>query len=691
MRLIISEKPSVAQTIAAVLGAKERKDGCIQNEDTIVTWCIGHLVALAPAHLYDGRYAKWKREDLPILPDNWQLVISEGTKKQFTVLNKLLNDPRVDTVVCATDAGREGELIFRLVYEKCGCTKPVKRLWISSLEENAIRNGFLSLRDGHEYDPLYQAALCRAKADWLVGINATRLFSLLYAQKLIVGRVVSPTLALIVVREAAITAFQPETFYTVQINGGFPAQSERIISKEAAEQIQNACNLQTAVVQKIEQKKKTEKPPKLYDLTTLQRDANRIFGYTAQQTLDYAQSLYEKKMITYPRTDSRYLTHDMASKLTGLVRQVAMKLPFTAVLDLQVHPEQVIADAKVSDHHAIIPTMPNGQYISLPLPEQDVFNLIALRLICAVGDAHVYDETTATLECAGNTFHAKGKTIRQMGWQIPEHIFRGSLGSRTAPRTEQVLTLPELTEGKVIHSVAASVKEGKTTSPKHFNEDSLLGAMETAGAEDMPEDAERKGLGTPATRAGTIEKLVNTGFIERWGDKNIKHLLPTAKGMALITVLPEQLQSPAMTAEWEQRLKQIERGEDHAEDFLRDISIMLEQLTKTAQPIPGADTLFPSDRVKLGNCPCCGGAVSETPKGFFCENSTCHFGLWKNNKFLVSKGKPPTAEMMTRLLKDGKVALTGLWSAQKKKTYNALLIMEHDNDGSPRFRLAFHE
>lgn len=697
MELIIAEKPSVAQTIAAVLGAKQRKEGYYQGANAIVTWCVGHLVELAPAHLYNERYAKWRREDLPILPGYWEYIVSEKSRKQFAVLNRLLHDQRVETVVCATDAGREGELIFRLVYGKCGCTKPVKRLWISSLEESAIRNGFNTLKDGHDYDLLYQAALCRAQADWLVGINATRLYSLLYGQKLNVGRVMTPTLSLIVSREAAISAFHPEIFYTVQISGGFIAQMERIASKEAAEGIRSTCHLKTAVVQKIGRKAKTEKPPKLYDLTTLQRDANRTYGYTAQQTLDYTQSLYEKKLITYPRTDSRYLTHDMADMLPELVQEVAHKLPFAAGLDLPVHPAQVINDAKVSDHHAIIPTqtMPHEHLLNLPMGERDIFTLITLRLLCAVGDAYCYDETTVTLDCEGHIFTAKGQAVRQMGWQIPQNTFRGSLGSRAEPREEQAYPIPELTEGQRICPVLASVKEGRTTPPKHYTEDSLLGAMETAGAEEMPEDVEWqtasvcKGLGTPATRAGIIEKLVKVGLVERKGDKKVKVLLPTAKGVALITVLPEQLQSPSMTAEWEQRLKQIEDGEADADGLLHDITTMMQELTRTVQPVPGAETLFPSGRIKLGSCPCCGAPVSETPKGFFCENRTCRFGIWKDNKFLTSKGKPPTAQMMTILLHEGSVRLTDLQSQKTKKTYDATMVMEQAEDGSPRFRLVF--
>ncbi len=691
MRLVVTEKPSVAKTIASVIGADTRKDGYYLGSDYIVSWCVGHLVQLAQPQQYDDRYAKWKREDLPIVPHHWEYIVSDGTKKQFEVLKKLFHDSRVDTVICATDAGREGELIFRLVYNQCSCKKPVMRLWISSLEDRAIRNGFRDLKDGKDYDLLYEAALCRAQADWLVGINASRLFSLLYGQKLHVGRVMSPTLALITNREEAIEKFTPEAFYTVQLNCGFLALTERIPSKETAEKIRDACHGQTAAVTSVQRKTQKEQPPKLYDLTTLQRDANRIYGYTAQQTLDYAQSLYEKQMITYPRTDSRFLTHDMAVKMHEWVREVARVFPFSAGLTINVYSGQVTDDAQVTDHHAIIPTpsMPYANIKNLPMGEMDILNLIALRLLCAVGDAYSYDETTVTLECGGHTFTAKGKTIRKMGWQVLENTFRGSLGSRTEPRNEQANALPDLLEGQSLSPSDVSIKEGKTTPPKHYTEDSLLGAMETAGIEDMPEDAERKGLGTPATRAGILEKLVALGMIERKGDKKTKHLMPTTKGNAMTVVLPAQLQSPLMTADWEQRLKRIEHAQEYPEDFLRDITAMLESLVQTAKPVPHADTLFPSGREKLGNCPCCGAAVSETPKGFFCEKRTCRFGIWKDNKFLISQGKPPTAQMMRSLLNDGRVKLTGLYSQAKKKTYDATLIMEQDEEGNPRFRLEF--
>ena len=444
MRVILAEKPSVAQSIAAVLGADQKKNGYLQGENDIVSWCIGHLIELAPPEIYDARYAKWRREDLPIVPSAWESVVSDGTKKQFAVLKDLLNRTDVDEVVCAKDAGREGELIFRMVYEKTGCTKPVKRLWISSLEESAIRDGFRSLKPDSAYDALYRAALCRARADWLVGINGTRLYSRLYGTKLNVGRVMTPTLAMVAQREREIAAFQVEPFYTVQLSCGFPAQSERMKTREEAEQIRAACHCKKAAVKQIERRQKKEKPPKLYDLTALQRDANRIYGYTAQQTLDYAQTLYEKKLATYPRTDSRFLTHDLRDRLPALIECVAQVLPFANGLPLAVHADQVICDEKVSDHHAIIPTqnMTREALAQLPMGERSILTLLAVRLLAATGEPCETDEVTVTLDCEGHDFTAKGSTVRQMGYRMFEETFRGSLGSRE--RKEQEYPIPPL-------------------------------------------------------------------------------------------------------------------------------------------------------------------------------------------------------------------------------------------------------
>lgn len=694
MQLVIAEKPSVAQSIAAVLGATKKESGYLIGAGYIVSWCVGHLVELAMPHLYDERYSKWQWDDLPILPEAWQYMVSDATHKQFNILHALMHDARVDTIVCATDAGREGELIFRLVYQQCECTKPIKRLWISSLEESAIRGGFLALRDGQDFDRLYQAALCRTQADWLVGINATRLYSLMYGQTLNVGRVMSPTLALIVSREAAIMGFQAEPFYTVQISCGFLAHTERMADREEAERIQQLCNLQTAIVKAIETKQKSEKPPKLYDLTNLQRDANRLFGYSAQQTLDYAQSLYEKKLLSYPRTDSRYLTSEMTQMVSQLAPAVAAIFPYTTGLNLPVNAAQVIDDSKISDHHAIIPTqtMVQGNLVSLPMGEADILQMVCVRLLCAVGNPHIWDETIVKLECEGVPFTAKGKTIRQMGWRIPETTYQGSIGGRISKEpSEREYAIPELKRGQELGPVVAILKEGKTTPPKHYTEDSLLAAMESAGAEDAPEDAERKGLGTPATRAGILEKLIFTGFVIRKGDKRTKYLMPTPKGVALITILPEQLQSPLLTAEWEQRLKRIERGEESADAFMQDIRTMLTDLKVAAKPIKGAETLFPSQKESIGACPRCGRPVIENEKGFFCTNKGCHFAIWKDNKYLTGQKISINRQLVLPLVRDGRVQLNNLRSKRTGKPYSAMLVVECQDDGTPRFRFEFNK
>ena len=691
MRVILAEKPSVAQSIAAVLGADQKKNGYLQGENDIVSWCIGHLIELAPPEIYDARYAKWRREDLPIVPSVWESVVSDGTKKQFAVLKDLLNRTDVDEVVCATDAGREGELIFRMVYEKTGCTKPVKRLWISSLEESTIRAGFQALKPGSAYDALYRAALCRAQADWLVGINGTRLYSRLYGTKLNVGRVMTPTLAMVAQREKEIAAFQVERFYTVQLSCGFPAQSGRIKTRDEAERIRASCHCKKAAVKQIERRQKKEKPPKLYDLTALQRDANRIYGYTAQQTLDYAQTLYEKKLATYPRTDSRFLTHDLRDRLPALIECVAQVLPFANGLPLAVHTQQVIRDEKVSDHHAIIPTqnMTREALAQLPMGERSILTLLAVRLLAATGEPCETDEVTVTLDCEGHDFTAKGSTVRQMGYMVFEETFRGSLGSRE--RKGQEYPIPPLEIGQTVGPVVATIREGQTTPPKRYTEDTLLAAMETAGAKDAPEDAERKGLGTPATRAGTLEKLVDVGFVVRRGEQKAKSLYPTEKAAALIAVLPENLRSPMMTAQWEQRLKRIEHGQEEAAGFMDDIVRMVTELVQSAQPVPDAQKLFPSDRPSVGTCPCCGAAVTETAKGFFCESRICRFGIWKDNRFFAQIGQSVNKSVVEALIRDGAAKLKGLRSKKTGRRYDATLKMMCGEQGVPRFQMEFEK
>ena len=691
MKLVIAEKPSVAQSLAAVIGAAARKDGYLEGNGWRVSWCVGHLAGLADADAYNPDYAKWRYDDLPILPEPWQMVVSKDKKKQFDVLKQLMNAPDVTEVVNACDAGREGELIFRAVYELAGCTKPMKRLWISSMEDSAIREGFANLRPGADYDGLHQAALCRAKADWLVGINATRLFSVLYHRTLNIGRVMSPTLALIVQREAEIDAFKPVPFYTVALElPGFSAASSRMDNKGTAEQLRQASEGGMATVKQVERKDKTEKPPALYDLTTLQRDANRLLGFTAQQTLDYLQNLYEKKLCTYPRTDSRYLTSDMAEGLPVLVNLVANAMPFRKGIAISCDAAVVINDKKVTDHHAVIPTrnIRDVDLSALPVGERAILELVALRLLCAVAPPYTYAETAVTVECDGAEFTAKGRTVKQPGWRELDAAYRASMKNAEPDKDTEDKSLPELAEGQALPVAGAAVKEGKTTPPKHFTEDTLLSAMETAGKDDMPEDAERKGLGTPATRAGILEKLVSTGFLERKKSKKTVQLLPSHDALSLITVLPEQLQSPLLTADWEYRLGEIERGELAPEDFMDGICAMLKELVGTYQVIKGSEYLFTPPREVVGKCPRCGGEVAEMQKGFFCQDKSCKFAIWKNSKWWAAKRKQPTKTIVAALLKDGRARVTGLHSEKSGKTYDATVVLE-DTGQYVNFKLDF--
>ena len=684
MKLVLAEKPSVAQSIAKVLGANKREDGYLEGNGYVVSWCVGHLVELAQPEAYDAKYSKWAYADLPIFPADWRYEVSSGTKKQFGILKKLMARDDVASLVCATDAGREGELIFRLVYHKAGCRKPFERLWISSMEDSAIREGFENLRSGTEYDALYEAALCRERADWIVGINATRLFSTLYGQTLNVGRVMTPTLAMAVMREAAIAAFKPEPFYTVQIGlDGFTAASERFKKKSDAEAVSKDCSI--AAVTKSERKEKSEKPPALYDLTSLQRDANRVLGYTAQQTLDYTQNLYEKKLVTYPRTDSRYLTDDMAHNLPDLVNMAFHTFPAPGVDKVPVHAEQVVDNKKVTDHHAIIPTreLQKCNLNELPKGELAILQLISTRLFVAVGDPHRYAETVIELDCGGTAFSAKGKTILHNGWKA---LARKS-GSTKSDEKEQVLS--SVSVGDEMAVISTEIKEGKTSPPKHYTEDTLLQSMETAGADEMPDEVERKGLGTPATRAGIIEKLVRIGFLERKGDKKTKHLIPTHKGTALVTVMPEQIQSPSMTADWEEKLLLIEKGEYASEDFMDEIKDVIAGLIQNYEVIRDSEVLMSKESNAVGKCPVCGSSVEEKAKAFFCSNRSCKFALWKNNRYFESIGKSMTSATAQKLLGSGKINLKGCKSAKTGNTFDATVYMEVFEDGKTRFNMEF--
>ena len=584
-----------------------------------------------------------------------------------------------------TDAGREGELIFRLVYQQTGCKKPVFRLWLSSMEESAIREGFANLKPSTEYDALYNAALCRERADWMVGINASRLFSCLYGRPLAVGRVMTPVLAMTVVREAEIAAFIPEKFYTVAIEfaGGGTASSRRFSQKADAVALLTSCRKEAyAVVQDVERKEKSENPPQLYDLTTLQRDANRLLGFTAQQTLNYAQSLYEKRLITYPRTDSRFLTEDMAESLPGLASGTAAI--FGAEEKLLVHVQQVINGSKVTDHHALLPTasVARADLSALPAGEMSILRLIAARLLCAVGEPYRYAETVLTTICAGEEFSAKGKVVLDEGWKSIEHRVLGDLLSKK----KEFAALPDVQRQSRCSIAGAELKEGQTSPPKHYNEDLLLSAMQSAGADSMEDDVERTGIGTPATRAATIEKLVQKGFLERKGDRKSKILLPTEKGRALVTVMPEQIQSPEMTADWENKLLRIERGEMEPEEFMTEIKEMVSSLVNTTEAVKGANALM-KNKV-IGACPNCGTNVVEREKGWFCENRECRFALWKDNAYFKRLGKHLDGRVVDKLLRDGRVRLKDCKSA-KGKTYNATVLLSAESDGRSKFSLEF--
>ena len=686
--LIVTEKPSVARTISKVLGVTTCRDGYLEGCGYLISWCVGHLVELAPPGVYDPRLERWDRADLPILPERWQYLVSSSTKKQFDVLCKLMHRSDVDRIVCATDAGREGELIFRLVYQECGCRKPVSRLWISSMEDAAIRAGFANLKPSTEYDSLYKAALCRERADWLVGINATRLFSCLHGVTLNVGRVMTPTLAMTVEREAAIAAFKPEPFYIIQLQtGGCMASSERFKEKAQAEELLAECRKSSqALVQKSERRERSERPPALYDLTTLQRDANRMLGFSAQQTLDYTQALYEKKLVTYPRTDSRYLTEDMAAGLPGLAMDTAVAFGFRGAIP--VHGKQVIHNQKVSDHHAILPTQSVARVdlSSLPAGEGSILRLIAARLLSAVGEPYRYAETTVQIECAGQTFTAKGKTVLDEGWKAVE---RAILGDTAEKDKEKLGILPEVQGQETLPILDAELKEGKTSPPKHFTEDTLLAAMESAGADSIPEEAERRGIGTPATRAATIEKLVQKGFMARDGGSKTKHLIPTEKGRGLIAAMPEQLKSPAMTAEWETKLTQIEKGQYAPEQFMEEIESMMKSLVNQYANTPNAPAKAASGAPVVGTCPHCGSDVAEREKGWFCTNRECRFVIWKDNAFFNRLGKHPTRQVVDKLLRDGRARLKDCKSQRTGKTYNATVMLTTEADGRAKFSLEF--
>ena len=666
MQLVIAEKPSVAKSIADVLGALDRQDGYFEGGGYLVSWCVGHLIELAEPESYGEQWKKWTYESLPVNPEHWQYEIKEDTKEQYDVLYGLLHDSRVDEVVCATDAGREGELIFRLVYEQARCSKPMKRLWISSMEESAIREGFENLKPGSDYEHLYHSALCRQEADWLVGINGTRLFTVLYGGKVLkVGRVQTPTLAMLVERESKIMNFKKEQYFMAHILcGGVDAVTERIDNKTEAENVAGACLNGQALVTSVAKEEKTVAPPKLYDLTTLQRDANRLFGFTAKQTLEYTQSLYEKKLCTYPRTDSQYLSDDMEQTAGNVIEAIFGSILFEENRMFNPDIKRVLNSKKVTDHHAIIPTMEiaKADLAALPETERKILSLVANRLLCATGEKHLYETVKAELSCGGYTFAASGKSVLKNGWKDFEDAFKRSFKTMEDKEQEDK-KLPELSKGQTFDGVQTKISEHYTTPPKHFTEDSLLSAMERAGNEDMSDDVERKGLGTPATRADIIEKLVKDGFVKR----EKKQIIPTEDGMKLITVLPDVVKSPKLTADWENALTLVAKGEMEREDFMADIETMVSDLIHTYHEVSDEQKkMFAQEQKVLGKCPNCGGEVVKGKYGAFCKNK-CGMNVSRIMGVFLSD------EQVESLLTGKKTLLKGLTSKAGKK-YDAYII-----------------
>ena len=686
-KLIIAEKPSVAKSIALALGASSRADGFYEGSGLIVSWCVGHLVSPLDAGGYDERFKKWHYEDLPILPEPFRYAPIPGKETALDNVKRLMAREDVTEIVNACDAGREGELIFRLVYELAGCLKPVLRLWISSMEDSAIREGFSELRPGADYEALYQSALCRQRADWLVGINATRLFSVLYHRTLNVGRVQTPTLSLLAARDAKIALFQKEKYHHVRLTlAGAEAVSERFTDPAEAEQAAAMCKGAAVTCTSVTCEQKKEPPPKLYDLTSLQREANRLLGYTAKQTLDYAQSLYEKKLLTYPRTDSRHLTSDMAETASCVIHLAAKLPPFDKISNFYPLVEAMVSDKDVSDHHAIIPTLEieKADIPALSLGERELLLLVCCRLLCASAEPYVYEAVTAAFDCGDHSFTAKGRRVLSEGWREIDRIFRASLKEK--PADGDGGTLPDFTEGQVFDGAEVSVTEHFTQPPKPYTEDTLLSAMENAGKDDIPDEAERKGLGTPATRAAIIEKLVAAGFVERKG----KSLIPTKAGINLVTVLPEPLTSPMLTAEWEQKLTEIAKGGADPDTFMDGIRTMVQEIVSTYSCISeDGQKLFAPEKEVVGTCPRCGQPVYEGKKNFACSDRSCGFVLWKNDRFWTSRRKELTKKMAADLLKKGRTTVKGMWSEKKQATYDAAVILCDTGGRYIDFKLEF--
>ena len=688
--LVIAEKPSVAQSYAKNLSAYKREDGYLEGESCIVSWCLGHLAEYAQPEEYDPKYEKWQFDDLPILPEVWKLKVSKDKKKQFDVLKGLMNRSDVEYLVNGCDAGREGELIFQRVYDLAGCRKPVKRLWISSMEDAAIQKGFQTMKSEEEYKNLCMAAVCRAQADWLIGMNGTRAYTTRYFKRLVVGRVQTPTLAMLAERQERIEHFQKEAFYKVALTDGkLTVVSENIANEEAADLLAALCNGSTAVVTQMKKERKKSFPPKLYDLTSLQREANRYFGYTAKRTLDMLQELYEEKLVTYPRTDSQFVTEDMKDSVEELVEKMPVLLSFVDYEQLGHGIKRVINNAKVSDHHAILPTKEAVEkgIADLPADKKNLMMLICQQLVQATGEEYLYEQTDITVKCQEHDFKARGKIPVQMGFKEVEKAFKQlCVKAEPVEEKEKETSIPAgYEEGMRLFPVKAEKTTHYTSPPKPFNEDTLLAAMETAGNKEFDSETEKKGLGTPATRASIIEKLVSSGYAQRKG----KQILPSTEGKELVKVMPEYLKSAVMTAEWENQLLMMEKGQITDTQFMGEITSLVRKILEVCREIPEEERRrFQTAREVIGKCPVCGCDVFEGKQNFYCSNRQCDFALWKENRFLGSMEKNLDKKMARELLDKACTHVKGLYSKKKDMKFDADLLLTLE-DGKPRFHLEF--
>ena len=688
--LVIAEKPSVAQSYAKNLSAYKREDGYLEGESCIVSWCLGHLAEYAQPEEYDPKYEKWQFDDLPILPEAWKLKVSKDKKKQFEVIKTLMNRSDVEYLVNGCDAGREGELIFQRVYVLAGCRKPVKRLWISSMEDAAIQKGFQTMKSEEEYKNLCMAAVCRAQADWLIGMNGTRAYTTRYFKRLVVGRVQTPTLAMLAERQERIEHFQKEAFYKVALTDGkLTVVSENIANEEAAELLAALCNGSTAVVTQMKKERKKSFPPKLYDLTSLQREANRYFGYTAKRTLDMLQELYEEKLLTYPRTDSQFVTEDMKDSVEELVEKMPVLLSFVDYGQLGHGIKRVINNAKVSDHHAILPTkeVVEKGIADLPADKKNLMMLICQQLVQATGEEYLYEQTDITVKCQEHDFKARGKIPVQMGFKEVEKAFKQlCVKAEPVEEKEKETSIPAgYEEGMRLFPVKAEKTTHYTSPPKPFNEDTLLAAMETAGNKEFDSETEKKGLGTPATRASIIEKLVSSGYAQRKG----KQILPSTEGKELVKVMPEYLKSAVMTAEWENQLLMMEKGQITDTQFMGEITSLVRKILEVCREIPEEERRrFQTEREVIGKCPVCGCDVFEGKQNFYCSNRQCDFALWKENRFLGSMEKNLDKKMARELLDKACTHVKGLYSKKKDMKFDADLLLTLE-DGKPRFHLEF--